>query len=346
MAKKLSLEELIRFNTELRAIVKSRIPVDAGLKTLAKEMDGRLKNFVEDIARRISKGESISEALSQRDDALEAYYISLVKAGEVSGNLEKVLLELVKNYRKSLMVRRNIHSAIRYPMIIFGLILIVFYLIETRIIPRMVDIYAQFGVELPSLTRFFVSISYILVRNIYLPFLVIIVCIIIYLWSIHLPSRRAAIDYLKVRLPFIGKLIYFDMIASFAKNLSNLLSQKIPIDTALVLTRGSLPYYFGKKFVDEILRKMNKGMRMSEALENNYLIPPSNIWMIKISEERGDLPDVLNDIADYYEERYNNLRDTVIPYLEPVLILLFGVLVGFMVISLYLPLFNAPMLIR
>ena len=340
--KKLSKEDLIRLNKELHAIVKAGMPMDEGLRHLAKELDGRLKALVNDLLRRIEKGESLSTALGARKDMLEDYYITMVRAGEESGNLGKVLLNVIAGYQRSLAVERTLRASCRYPMVIACLFIAIFSLILTIVLPHFDRIYAQMGAELPWITAFFLSLSLTL-RFHYLEIIAVVVGVIALLYILwRTKPGRVFLDGLLLRLPFIGSIAYFDLISTFARNLANLLTSNVPLDTALHLTRGTLRNSAGQKMVARIEEYVAKGKTIASALEENRYCPPSTIWMIKTGEERGDLENVLYDLAQYYDEKYYELREEAFHYIEPFLIILLGIIIGIMVISLYLPLFTIP----
>ncbi len=343
--KKISKEDLIRLNKELHAIVKAGMPMDEGLRHLAKELDGRLKPLVEDLQRRIEKGESLSAALAARKDVLEDYYITMIRAGEESGNLGKVLLNVIAGYQRSLAVERTLRTSCRYPVVILCLFVVIFSLILINVIPQLEDVYTYMGAELPYATSFLFDLSHLL-RFHYLKLLAVVVgvVIIIYLLARTKPGRTF-LDALFLRLPFIGSIVYFDLISTFARNLANLLTSNVPLDTALRLTRGTLRNSVGRMMVARIEEYVTKGKTIASALEENRYCPPATVWMIKTAEERGNLEDVLYDVAQYYDERYYELREEAFHYIEPFLIVLLGLVIGFMVISLYLPLFAIPRLI-
>jgi type IV pilus assembly protein PilC len=343
--KKLSKEDLIRLNKELHAIVKAGMPMDEGLRHLAKELDGQLKPMVEDLQRRIEKGESLSAALAARKDLLEDYYIAMVRAGEESGNLGKVLLNIIAGYQRSLAVERTIRTSCRYPVIILCLFLVIFSLILIKVLPQFAEIYAYMGAEIPGPAAFFITLSTLL-RLHYLKILAVVigVVVIVYLFGRTKPGRTF-LDALLLRLPFIGSIAYFDLISTFARNLANLLTSNVPLDAALRLTRSTLRNSVGQMMVARIEEYVSKGKTIAAALEENRYCPPATIWMIKTAEERGDLENVLYDVAQYYDDRYYELREETFHYIEPFLIVLLGLVIGFMVISLYLPLFTIPKII-
>lgn len=340
--KKLSKEDLIRLNKELHAIVKAGMPMDEGLKHLAKELDGWLKPLVEDLQRRVEKGESLSAALAARKDLLEDYYVTMVRAGEESGNLGKVLLNIIAGYQRSLAVERTIRASCRYPLIILCIFAVILSAIFMYVLPHFANIYAYMNAELPWPTSLFIILSEFL-QHYYLLILVVLVCLAVLLYLfVRTKPGRMLLDGLLLRLPFIGSIVYFDLISTFARNLANLLTSNVPLDTALHLTRGTLRNSIGQMMVARIEAYVTKGKTIASALEENRYCPPATIWMIKTAEERGDLENVLYDVAQYYDDRYYELREETFHYIEPFLIVLLGLVVGIMVISLYLPLFTIP----
>lgn len=346
MVGKLSFEELITFNTELKSIIKSNVPIDVGLKSLLYQLEGRLRQFAESLSTHISSGYSLSDALAQHRDLLEDYYISLIKAAEMSGNLETVLNTLIRDYRKSLTVHHTIIAAVRYPVILVTLFLAVLFVVSKYAVPNFKYIYYNLQAALPPPTEFVIKISDFFTGNIVYIVVSIILLSIGYYRMKSTPRGKDFMDSFKFRAPILRRLMYYDVIISFARALSTLLLYNIPLDVSLMLSRGCTPYSFSKKLIDAVIEEVKKGKRISEALSETNLLPSHALWMLQLSEERGDLPEVLNNIADYYERRYYNFRDNIISYIEPALMVLLGLIIGGFVTGLYKPLFDIPKMIK
>jgi type II secretory pathway component PulF len=346
MPKELKKEDLIRFNKELLAVVKAGVPLERGLAQMVKELSGPLRDFAGEIEHRAVRGESLADALEAHRPRLSEYYISLLRAGEETGNLAAVLETVVLHYQRSLAFERTIKSAIRYPLVVICLAFIIFVVFTRVLMPRMQGMFATLGAPVPFLSRTVFSIGYLVNAHL----LLILVCIValvilVRLWA-RTPSGKRFWDAVLFSLPFIGKAIYFDFVSRFTRSLGHLLHYKVPLDRALVLARSTLWHSYGVRVTQHVEDAVRKGISFSDALERERCFPETMVWTIKFAEERGDLESTLRDIADYYDDRYFELRTEVTQYFEPVLILFVGAVIGFLVISFYLPLFELPRYIR
>jgi type II secretory pathway component PulF len=346
MPAQLKKEDLIRFNKELLAIVKSGVPIERSLAQMAKELSGTLRDFAVELEQRTAAGKPLSEALEAHRPQLSEYYVAMVRTGEETGNLATVLEAVVVDYQKSHDFERTIKSAVRYPLVILSLAFIIFLSIVRIAMPRIEYIYGTINATLPAITVAVIRIGHFIFANLVLILVCIVALIIVVrLWTLTTGGKRFW-DAFLLSLPFVGKVIYFDFVSRFARNVSQLLRYNVPVDRALALARSTLWHSYGLEVARNLEANVRKGVPLSAALERERCFPETMVWMIKFAEERGDLENALRDVADYYDDRYFELRTEVAQFFEPAMILLVGALVGFLVIVFYLPMFDLPRLIH
>jgi len=344
---KISSEQFLRFNEQLLGLVRARVPLDQGLRQMALEMGrGRSQNFTASVAEDLERGLQLSAALEKFRPQVTDYYLALVRAGETGGSLAEILHHIIGETRRQIEHRRVLVTSLAYPAMVVVMAAAIFAFICEMVIPQFVDIFRQLGADLPGLTRIFVS-TYTVVTKHFALFAVLAVLIaggVVGLF--RSPTARPFRDALLLHSPVISSLVYNDIAISFCRSLGFLLTRGVTMSDALVLTQSVMRNVIARQFVGDVREGVERGESLSAAIDQHPYLPPSTHWMIRLSEERGDLDKTLLDIADFYQIRNEQLRRTIGGMVEPVVIFLLGLAIGTMVVSFYLPLFTIPRIIR
>ncbi|MBU1487346.1 type II secretion system F family protein, partial [bacterium] len=288
----------------------------------------------------ISRGASITAALEKYPQAFDQLYISMVKAGEIGGVLDEVLQRLADQLEKLAELRRKIKGAMVYPavVIVFSGGIVAFLL--TFVIPVFATMFEGFGSELPAATRMLIFASDIL-KNQFLYVLVItIVSIVAFRLWVRTPAGELIYDTYLLKLPVFGSLFRKVAIAKFSRTLGALVRSGVPILEALeIVARGS-----GNKLVENAVMDARSairgGERISDPLGKSRIFPPMVIQMISVGEESGTLDSMLNKIADFYDSEVDAAVAALASAIEPVIIVVLGVIVLFVMIALFMPLFD------
>jgi type IV pilus assembly protein PilC len=344
---KISSEEFLRFNEQMLGLVRARVPLDAGLRQMAEEMErGRLKTFASAVAQELGRGRQLGEALDKFRPQVSDYYIALVKAGEKGGSLAEILHHIVSETRRQIDHRRAVATALAYPTMIVLVAGAILLFICVFLIPQFKNIFHDLGAELPEPTSQLIAVVDFL-RARFLS-VATVLALLVFVSALFLAGRigRPFRDALLINVPIVGRLVYNDIAITFTRCMGFLLTRGVPMTDALMLTRSVLRNVHAKQFVDQIRDGVVRGERFSDLLDRYPYFPLSTRWMIRMAEERGDLGQTFLDLADFYQSKQQHLRVNVQVMLEPVLIVGLGLVVGFIVVSLYLPLFTIPKVIK
>jgi type II secretory pathway component PulF len=344
---KITSEQFLRFNEQLLGLVRARVPLDHGLRQMAGEMTrGRLQNFTASVAEDLERGLQLSDALEKFRPNVADYYISLVRAGEKSGSLAEILHHIITETRRQIDHRRVLVTSLAYPAMVAVMAAAILWFICQMVTPRFVDIFSQLGADLPLLTRVVIKVFTAIVQH-FIPLLILAALLIgglaIFFRSLRLRPFR---DAFLLHCPIIGSLVYNDIAISFCRSLGYLLTRGVTMTDALVLTQSVVRNFIARQFVGDVREGVLRGESLSVALEDHPYLPPSTHWMIRLSEERGDLDKTLLDIADFYQVKNEQIRRTIGGMVEPVIIFLLGLVIGTIVVSFYLPLFTIPRILR
>lgn len=339
--KKVPIGEISLFSRQLAAMLQAGIPLTQCLFVLAEQTSNpALKKAVEDVAANVEAGMSFGEALEKHPSVFSKLFVGMVKSGELGGTLDNTLLHLSDQLQKDKTLRDNIRSATFYPSMVGIFAILVMLLMLIFIVPIFIKMFPP-GTKLPLPTRMVIAASDSLRQKWYLwiLFLSLFVGGMKYFFSSAEGSIWAA--KLKFDLPFFGPLLQKATIAGFTRTLATLLSGGIPVLQALEVSGEAT----GNPLISNALyiakERVEEGGSLAEPLEESKLFPPMVIQMVAIGEQSGSLVTMLNKVSEFFEEEVAIMTKGLSAMLEPLLLAFVGITVGLMVISLYLPIFNA-----
>lgn len=333
--------EVITFVHLLSVMVKAGLSLSKSLSALSKQTkNAKFSKVIEDVSISISKGNSFADALSKHPEVFDELFINMVKVGEISGTLEAILFLLAEQMKKDYELRGKVKGAMMYPAVILTVMCAVGVVAMVYIIPKMADMFKTLNVELPVTTRIMVGASYFIKDNGI--FLLIGLVIFGYLFSIFAKGKGAPIvDKVILKLPVVGEIAKKINIARFARTTSSLVRGGVSISTALKTVSRTLSNYHYKGSINSAAEKIEKGMSLKEILGNfGDLYPPLVLQMIEVGEETGSLDDILMDLAEFYESEVNETTKNLSTIIEPILMVVMGVGVGFFAISIIQPMYS------
>jgi type IV pilus assembly protein PilC len=316
--------------------------VDAGVSLVrcldvlgTQTQDPRLKRILADVGERVEGGESLSRAMARHPKA----FIGLVKAGEVGGVLEESLQRLSHFLEKDVELRRKVRASLTYPIIVVTFAFIVVIGLVVGVIPRFADLYKDLNIkEFPWSTQILIDISHGLLDRWYV--YVGTIVIVLVSWRVFASTRfgRRVIDRMKLKLPVFGPLHHKICLARFSRTMGTLLSSGVPILQAMETVAETIGNNILSDAIMDARARIREGDRIGDPLEASRMFPPMVVHMIGVGEESGSLDFMLQKIADFYEMEVDSAIASLTSAIEPVLIVFLGVVVGFIVISLFLPL--------
>ena len=339
--KRLGTREFIIFNQELAALLRAGMPVVQSLDILRQRVDNaRFKIILDDVYERVRSGSSLAESFESHGNIFPGVYIASLMAGEKSGDLEEVLRRYV-TYTKTIdRVRRKTLSALIYPMVLFALSILVVAVIVLRVVPEFSNFYDGMGASLPIATQVLLAISSIVGTYFWL-LLAVTVSSSFMLWGWFRDIKRLKwLDQRLLSLPGIGDVATKFSTSQLARTLSTLLGGGIPLVSALDVASRSISNRHLAQAVTHIAQEVREGQSLSVCMRQRRAFPSVAIKMVEVGESTGALKDMLNNVADFFDEEIDTTLTRFMALIEPVLLLVMGVVIAGLLISLYLPLFQ------
>jgi type IV pilus assembly protein PilC len=340
--RKIGYTEFLLFNQEMIALLKAGIPVIRALEIIIQNTRiGILREIVAKAAGNIRNGMQISEAFASAQIPFHKIYKASLLAGEKSGHLEQILEKFNIYLGKISNLRRKTVSSLTYPLILLLFMISMVLVIAIFVIPKFSAFFDNMDARLPAMTLFFIATTQYLKENI-VPFLAAITLAYAAIRTMeHVNPRVILIDQVKIRIPFLGRVIHENAIAVFARTLAILISGGIPVPESaeIAVETFANKYYYSK--VRAVPEKIRQGNLLSGVLEEIAIMPRILVEMIRVGETSGNLTAVLDESAEYYERSIDSKINALISLIEPVIIILLGMVIAVMLVSVYLPIFSS-----
>jgi type IV pilus assembly protein PilC len=339
---KVKLANLAVFCRQFSTMVDAGVSLVRSLDVLSRQtQDPKLKKILMDLGERVEGGESLSRAMQRHPKTFNNLFIGLIRAGEVGGVLEETLQRLAHFLEKDVELRRKVKSALTYPILVMIAAIGIVTFLVTWVVPQFASLFVDIGLkedEFPAPTQFLIDLSRLFTHNWWI--LLISIASILVAWKLFVGTRfgRRTADRVKLKIPVFGKLHHKICMARFSRTLGTLLTSGVPILQAMETVAGTVGNTIMSDAVMEARAKIREGDRIGDPLEASRLFPPMVVHMIGVGEESGSLDFMLQKIADFYEAEVEATLQSLTAALEPVLIVMLGFIVGFIVISMFLPL--------
>jgi type IV pilus assembly protein PilC len=329
------------FARQLATMMSAGLPLVRALRSIARDHhDSRLAGILEQVGDDVQKGESLATALGRHPEAFGEVFVSLVQTGEVSGSLDEVLDQTAGYFERAELLRLKVEAALRYPTFIVtfagGVLLAMFF----KIIPMFSDIYSRFRVQLPAPTRLLLGISHTLTSNALVVLLLLILGGIALTAWLRTEVGRIRFDSMKFQVPLFGPLVRLYAMTRYARTLGILLGSGTNILYALRVLRPVPGNLLVAKAIDSVRAQVEGGASLSRAMAETGVFPDMLIQMTATGEETGRLDEMLSRTADFYEQRVTAKVEGLSSLVEPVAIVLLGLVIALMLVALYLPIFN------
>ena len=340
--RKIRSDQFIIFNSQFLTLIRAGQPIVNSLGTLAKQQRNPFfKSLLEDVRDRVKGGELLSDAFAAQG-VLPKLYTTTVLAGEKSGNLEEVLTRYIAFQRLALTFKKKLQASLVYPTLLVVLIVGMMSFMFTYVIPKFGELYEQISAEkeLPTLTLMMLSIGQYAQKYAIVALAVIAVCVFFFLRWRKTDSGARWIDNFRLRLPLLGGIWLKYQVALFSRTLSTLLSGGIPLVPAMETSGSSMESRSVADSVIAAAQRVREGRPLSASLTETKKFPELAIEMIEVGESTGALPAMLNSVAEFYEEDVETALTAAMALIEPALLIVMGIVVVFVLLSLYLPIFT------
>ena len=336
--RRVSRREFIVFNQELATLLKAGMALVPSLEILRQRVaNPTLKSVLDDVYERVKAGTSLSEAFAEHGTVFPAIYSASLMAGERSGNLDSVIRRYVAYEKVVGNVRKRTISALIYPAILVTLMTGLVGFIVFRVVPAFAEFYASFDRPLPLATRTLVAFSHFLIGNVWFILGGLVVLVV---WSRGLVKSKVygeRIDRLLLSIPWIGPTLRKFATAQLSRTLATLLGGGIPLVNALEITVGAMSNRFLAREMETVRVHVQEGRGFAEALRDRSTLPDVAVKMVEVGESTGALQEMLNSIADFYDEEIETDVGRFMTLIEPILLIVMGLVIAIVILSLYMP---------
>ena len=338
---KVTTKDIAIFCRQLYTMLDVGVSINKALNIMSGQIENKLlKEAVKDIEERVKKGEMLSEAMKKHQEIFPKLLIAMVQSGEISGNLDTMMLRMSNHYEKDTKINNKIKSAMIYPAVLSLVAVVAIMFIMIYVMPTFIEMFESEGVNLPFTTKMLLGLSGFLSNNLLLILILTITIYVLFTYYKRTDQGIYTLSNLKLKLPVIGKLNKKIIVSRFTRTLSTLIASGVSLIHALPVVGEVL----GNKVAEDALLKIKeevvKGSGLSGPIRECGIFPEMLSSMVTIGEETGQLDEILNKTADFYDEEVEQAIIATTSLLEPILIVVMGLIIGFIVISVMLPMFD------
>jgi type IV pilus assembly protein PilC len=335
------MHDKILFARNLSKMLDSGLPITRGLSIMEREAKGQFKKVLVDLNTALSRGDTLSDSMKAYPKVFSSLFVSMIKAGEESGNMSASLQNVALQMEKSYQLNRKIRGALMYPVIIICLMIAIGVLMMIYMVPTLTATFTSLGVALPLSTRIIIGTSNFLLSYSLFVLLGAVLLVLVFVYISRTDKGKRVADFVLLRVPIIGSMVKQINSARTTRTLSSLISSGVDIVVATGVTKDVLQNSYYKEVLDEIQATIQKGKTISStfsAHENLYPIFVSE--MVSVGEETGKIGDMLLSVALYYEEEIDQKTKDMSSVIEPFLMVFIGLAVGFFAISIISPIYS------
>lgn len=336
-------EDVTNFARQFSAMISAGLPLLQCLTILAEQTENEnFKKILNSVKDSVEGGNSLAESLAKHPKVFPELFINMIAAGEIGGILDTILLRLATFLEKAAALKRKIKGAMMYPVVISIVAVVAVAALLIFVIPVFSNMFADFGAELPKPTQIVVNMSNFMQNpKKILPLLgFIVICVVVFIKYKATPKGRLNVDKLILKLPVMGDLAKKSVVAQFSRTLGTLLSSGVSIIEALEITAKTASNMVVRNALESMISSISEGKTITEPMKETGVFPPMVIQMVAVGEESGGLDQMLNKIADFYDEEVNAAVETLTSIMEPIIIVVLAVVMGGTLIAMYLPMFD------
>ncbi len=346
---KIKTKDLIFFITQLSTYIKAGIPLVEALKILSRQYkNANYQRIFRSLIYELSMGASLSDAMDKQGVAFPKLLINMVKVSEMTGELPEALDDMAEYYTEIDRTRKQMITALTYPAIIFVVAIAAIVFIMVWVVPRFVTIYSSMeGAELPGITQFVLNASIFLQKKwLWLVLgISLFTLIFVYMYK-NIKSFRTFIQYVMMHLPIIGQVVIYNEVTMFTKTFASLLAHNVFITDSMEILNKISNNEIYKSLILDTITNLAKGEKISLAFNNHWAFPVPAYEMIVTGEKTGQLPEMMDKVAKYYQELHANSVTRIKTFVEPIMILFLTVIVGGIILSIVIPMFNLYNLVQ
>lgn len=339
---RVSLVEKLIFTRHLGVMIGAGFSLHKALETLAKQTaNPNFKKIINDLVTGIKKGETLAESLAKYPKVFNDFFISMIKVGEKGGNLEEVLKILAQYLKKEHEFRSKVRGAMFYPAVIILAMIGIGIIMMVVVMPKITAMFEELEVDLPITTQVLIAVSNFLSNYFLVGVIGLLVLIVVLIKLLRSKKGKYILSWIFLKFPYLSKLTKKINCARFARSFSSLMESGVAIVESLNITAQTVGNVFYSESLVQVSTEVRKGKSLQESLENYKEIYPIMVsQMIGVGEETGELSDIMKRLADFYEEEVSNITDNLTSIIEPILMILIGIVVGFFAVSMIQPMYS------
>lgn len=338
---RVSFEELVISTRQLATMIESGLVLSESLNILVgQQSNPNFKKVWEEVLRDVNSGLDLASSLRKHPDVFPTLYCSLVKAGEQAGNLDVILVEMANNLERDREFKSRVRGAMVYPIMVLGMMVVVTGIMMFFVIPRLTSLYTQSSIELPLPTKILIGTSNFLIGYWWALLILLIGGMFAFKKWIATPEGKYTFDELLLRVPLVGKVIRGTSLTSFTRTFGLLTTAGVPILDSIAIVSDVTNNAVYKKALSETRLGIERGLTMSAQLDKVGVFPKIVSQMYRVGEETGKVDKISFKLAEYFESEADHLVKNVTVIIEPVILIILGVGVGFLVLSIILPIYK------
>lgn len=335
------LQELATFTTQLANLLHSGMPLTVALNSMTHlGTKGIPTEVSRELKQEVTEGRALSDAMARQPRIFSDLYVNMVKAGESSGTLVAVLRRMAQHFQQFAEVQAKFKSAMIYPVMVImvGILLVAFFM--TFMMPKFIDIFNGFNVALPLPTKLLIATSHLFTNWWWLMGLGLVALVIVFKRVQSSAAGKRKFDEWRMKAPIFGKVVQINLYGQFCRTLGTLLQNGVPVLNALKITEQIMPNVHIKLAIANTREAVTDGKTLAQPLAQSKLFPQLMVDLVRLGEETGDVPGALNNLADTYENELQIALRVMSDLIGPVLIIVMAIIVGFLLLSIFLPLFR------
>lgn len=338
---RLSLKERIIFTEQLAVMLNAGITLVQALKGLAEETSNKsLSSIIAHLVADVEGGKSFSEALRRYPKVFSTIYCEMVASAEKTGNMADILNKLTIQQQKEYELKGKVVGALIYPAIVSVLLVAVIILVITFILPKLTGIFTDSGTSLPASTLFLIALSNFFVHDWYVLIIGAVIFIVVFRYTVKTPKGAFAWDMFKLKIPVLGSFIKKSYMARFTQSFASLAQAGIPVLDVFKTLEGVIGSPVYEEEIRKISAQVENGIKVSVAIRKSKYFPGMVGQLVSVGEQSGDLAGVFNVLGDFFEKEVDDMAKNLSTLLEPIIMIVMGVMVGFVLMAVLQPIYN------
>jgi len=339
--RKPKLQELATFTSQLANLLNSGMPLTVALTSMTHlQTKGIPADVSRQLKQEVTEGRSLSDAMALQPRIFTDLYVNMVRAGETSGSLVQVMRRMAQHFQQFADVQAKFKSAMIYPAMVIGVGILLVTFFMTVMMPKFIEIFNGFNIDLPLPTKILIATSQMFTDYWWLMGLGILALVVLFKRFQSSPAGARKLDEWRMKAPVFGRVIQINLFGQFARTLGTLLQNGVPVLTALKITEQVMSNLLIKEAIAKTREAVTDGKTLAQPLAQSKLFPQLMVDLVRIGEETGDVPGALNNLADTYENELQIALRVMSDLIGPVLIIVMAIVVGFLLLSIFLPLFR------